>query len=120
MNGQRVSNAVSAIHRSLGRQLRCDHRAAGCNTDCIHLTSQSITTDPFNTLNYSDDFAGAEILFERSSLSFNTMGTFLEVLNLTESLPKAVSPCQIMLYLGIEFDSNLMLLRVDLDKCLDL
>ena len=120
MNGQRVSSAVSAIHRSLGRQQRCDHRVAGCKPDCSHISNLSNTAVPFNTLNYSDDFGGAELQLDRSKLSFDTMGTLLEVLNLAESVPKAVGPCQIMLYLGIEFDSVLMQIRVDLGKCSDL
>ena len=101
MNGQRVSNAVSAIHRTLGLQLSCAHTPVGCQSDCPHLADQASCTELFNTLNYSDDFAGAEVLFTRSNLSFNTMGTLLDVLHLTESIPKAISPCQVMIYLGI-------------------
>ena len=101
MNSQRVSNAVSAIHRWLGSQQFCVHKSTGCDPDCLHLTDQSacnsLDNDPFNTLNYSDDFAGAELQFIRSNLSFLSMGTLLEVPNLAESTSKVVSPCQQMI-----------------------
>ena len=124
MNGQRVSSLIAAIHRSLGYQLQCNHRVFGCKSDCVHVSSpdeaRSVCTDPFNCLNYSDDFAGAEIKLIRSTLSFNALGSLLEELNVDESTDKQVSPCQVLKYLGIEFDSVLMVMCVDHDKCLEL
>ena len=57
MNGQRVTNAVSHIHKSLGLYNKCIHKKGGCDSDCTHLNSDSNNLSLFNTLNYSDDFA---------------------------------------------------------------
>ena len=104
MNGQRVTTAVSKIHRSLGLATYCSHKLDGCGQLCPH-TADFFQPQPFNTLNYSDDFAGVEMTLERSNLSFEVMSSLLSELGLTESAGKAVYPCQILTYLGIEFDS---------------
>ena len=116
LNGQRVTTAVSMIHRSLGKS--CVHKPKGCDNNCNHLLEPNDTD--FNTLNYSDDFAGAELPLNIAWLSFDLMGWLLLELGLIESLPKAESPCQVMKYLGIEFDSNRMEMRVDAEKCSEL
>ena len=122
LNGQRVSSAVSAIHRSLGKQSYCSHLKAGCLPDCSHYTplGNAVLNDPFNTLNYSDDFGGAEVQHSRSKLSFDILGSLLYELGIAESLPKAVSPCNVMKYLGIVFDSLRMEMRIDTEKCIEL
>ena len=124
MNGQRVTNAVSTIHRSLGLSDYCNHKSKGCDPNCTHLTDSTLTDssncDPFNTLNYSDDFAGVQGSLERATLSFNTMGTLLSELGLTEAIDKAVSPCQVLTYLGIEFDTIALEMRINDDKCQEL
>ena len=124
MNGQRVTNAVSTIHRSLGLSNYCNHKSKGCDPNCTHLTDSTLTDssncDPFNTLNYSDDFAGVQGSLERATLSFNTMGTLLSELGLTEAIDKAVSPCQVLTYLGIEFDTIALEMRINDDKCQEL
>ena len=60
MNGQRVSTAIAAIHRSLGHQLQCNHKNTGCQHNCLHVTypteSKEASSDPFNTLNYSEEY----------------------------------------------------------------
>ena len=99
LNGQRVSNAVSEIHRELG------------------LKNQNSN---FNILNYSDDYAGAELTLESASLSFSALSTLLSDLGLEESLDKAVPPCTTMVYLGVEFDSIKMEMRIGEDKYLEL
>ena len=114
MSGQRVSSAVSAIHRSLGT-----------NTDQLSSVISSdfppeVQLQPFNTFNYSDDFGGCEQSEERALLSFNAMGELLKLLGLTESEEKAVPPSQVMTYLGLEFDSKTMELRVNSEKCNEL
>ena len=99
MNGQRVTNAVATIHRSLGYLNSCSHRSNGCDNLCAHICNSSDSVpEAFNTLNYSDDMAGVQASYSRASLSFEMMGTLLEELGLSESLDKAVSPCQIMTY----------------------
>ena len=140
MNAQRVTNAVSCIHRSLGLTQSCIHRHDGCEPNCIHLISElksdtdtdtetdssanaepsvdiSSFNTPFNILNYSDDFGGIEASFSRATLSFNVLGSLLSELGLSEASDKAVPPCQILTYLGIEFDTTTLEMRIDLTKC---
>ena len=75
---------------------------------------------PFNTLNYSDDFANVEATLERASLSFDTLGSLLTELGLTESVDKAVRPCQILTYLGVQFDSNKLEMSINESKCCEI
>ena len=120
MNGHRVTNCVSAIHRSLGSENYCSHKSDGCDSNCPHSLTDSITLSPFNTLNYSDDFAGVEGNLNRANISFSVMGSLLTELGLTESTDKAVSPCQRLTYLGIEFDTCSMEMRINESKCTEL
>ena len=120
MNGQRVTNAVSTIHRSLGLAKSCFHTADNCLPSCGHKTDDQVQLVPFNTLNYSDDFAGVEQSFDRALLSFQVMGSLLKVLGLSESENKAESPQTVMTYLGIEFDSVKLEMRVNESKCAEL
>ena len=99
MNGQRVSNCVSEIHRTLGKR--------------IH-------GQTFNVLNYSDDIAGAQDSFDLAMLSFNSLSSLLLELGLEESSEKAVSPSTTMLYLGVEYDTIKMEMRIGQDKCKEL
>ena len=96
MCGQRVTSAVSSIHRSLGLADYCTHKANGCDSNCSHSTLTDSNFSPFNTLNYSDDFGGVEGTLERATLSFNMMGSLLIELGLSESTDKAVPPCQVL------------------------
>ena len=57
---------------------------------------------------------------DRANLSFLTMGTLFTELGLTESTDKAVSPCQTLTYLGIEFDTRTLEMRVNEGKCREL
>ena len=135
MNGQRVTNAVSFVHRKLGLSNSCIHKSNGCDSHCAHLTqphsSQLYSAQPlssdcnstylepseFNTLNYSDDMAGVEQTLERANLAFSVMGSLLNELGLSESLDKAVKPTQVLTYLGIVFDTVKLEMRIGKDKC---
>ena len=92
MNGQRVSTAVSTIHRLLGQSSYCIHKVVGCVDNCPHLSlnDDAAQLEPFNVLNYSDDFAGAEVKIGRADLSYKTLGSLLHELNILESFKKAV------------------------------
>ena len=116
LNGQRVTTAVATIHRSIGKSTQYLSKEHGYTTD----GNQSVSPSEFNTLNYSDDFAGAELILSRANLSFEEMGCLLNKLGLIESLPKAESPNQIMKYLGILFDTLKMEMRIDYEKCTEL
>ena len=129
MNGQRVTNMVSAIHRSLGTYMDLPESFLSLNSasdslnsvsDSMNSVSDSSIYEPFNTLNYSDDFSDVEPTFERAQLSFSLMGWLLEELGLSEATDKAVSPCQVLNFLGIEFDTRVLEMRVDLAKCCEL
>ena len=53
LNGQRVSSAVSCIHKSLGLDSWCRHKETGCDSDCGHhsLLDDSLGST-FNSVNY--------------------------------------------------------------------
>ena len=115
MNGQRVTNAVTYIHQNLGMSPSCSHKSNGCDPTCLHNNSDIYT--PFNSLNYSDDIAGCEPTFERATLAFSVMGSLLQELGLSESIEKAVAPCTILNYLGLEFDTSTLEMRISPAKC---
>ena len=75
---------------------------------------------PFHVLNYSDDFGGCEATLDRAQLSYSIFGKLLKTLGLSESLDKAESPSQVMSWLGVEFDSVRLELRVNQEKCKEL
>ena len=93
-NGQRVSRAVLAIFQNIGLQ-KFD--------------------DVYNAMVYMDDFAGAE-LGDRATTAFNDMGNLLAELGIVESDKKAHPPSTKMLFLGVEFDTIEMCMRVGDEK----
>ena len=97
-NAQRVSLAVLHILRKLAFQ-RYD--------------------SPYNALVYMDDFAGAET-GEKAWDAFNHLGKLLSDLGIIESEKKASPPSTKMLFLGIEFDTMEMVMRVGDGKRLEL
>ena len=74
----------------------------------------------FFCLNYADDFAGCETEFTKSKLSFDTLGTLLKEINLTESESKACAPSTSMTYLGVNFNTLEMCMHVDVEKVKEL
>ena len=120
LNGQRVSDAVSHIHHNLGNYTNCIHKSGGCDADCLHVTTKTDSTEPFISLNYSDDFGGLSATFDRAMLSFDVMGSLLAELGLSESLEKAVPPCTVLTYLGIEFNSEKLEMSINSTKCQEL
>lgn len=96
LQGQRVTTAVTWIHNRLGLE-----------TDLPQM---------YNSLNYSDDFGGCESTEERALKSFNALGSLLEELGLKESSSKACPPSTCMPYLGVEFDTREMVMRVPAEK----
>ena len=95
LQGQRLTDAVSWIHRGAGR-------------DKYDI--------PYNVVNYSDDLGGVESEKIRAAQSFKDMGALLCELGLKESKSKQRPPSQVMTYLGVEFDSIKMEMRVPADK----
>ena len=89
-NAQRVSRAILHILKllSLGK-----HEAA------------------YNAVVYMDDFAGAEH-GNKAWEAFHDLGLLLEDLGVAESKKKALSPSTEMIFLGVEFDTIKMCMRV--------
>ena len=97
--GQWLTSAVSYIHTKFGLEK---------------------TGEPFNILNYADDFAGAEADNSRAHFSFESLGKLLSDIGLNESKSKACPPSTSMTYLGVLFDTIDMCMHVDKDKIVEL
>ena len=96
--GQRVSSAILYILKKLGKEL---------------------TDEDFQALVYMDDFAGCE-MGPAAQKAFNALGRLLIELGVRESVEKACPPSTTMRFLGVEFDTSEMCMRIDEDKRLDL
>ena len=96
LQGQKVTSAVTWIHRNLGLETDIEKR--------------------FNSLNYSDDIGGCEGTHQRATESFTALGNLLEDLGLRESSSKAYPPSQVMPYLGILFNTVTMRMSIPPDK----
>ena len=92
LNGQRVTDAVSWILRRLG--LETDGERA------------------YNVVNYVDDLGGVESSHQQATAAFKALGWLLSDLGLAESTEKAEPPTTQITYLGVEFDSVAMEMRV--------
>ena len=58
----------------------------------------------FFTINYLDDLGGADTA-ERATASFNNLRDILQQMGLQEAVSKTVSPCTLMVFLGIEVNT---------------
>ena len=96
LQGQRVTDALSWIHRR-----------AGLDTPEDRL---------FFCINYCDDLGGAESSKERSCDSFSKLGDLLSELGLAEATDKARAPDTDMVYLGVQFNTVSMTTSVPPDK----
>ena len=94
-NAQRVSSAILFILQNIGlRKFQ----------------------DVYNAMVYIDDFAGAE-QGTKAWDAFNDLGKLLVDLGIVESTKKALPPSTQMVFLGVEFDTVDMTMRVGKDKC---
>ena len=93
-NGQRVSSAILKIFKDIGIKKH---------------------EEPYNAMVYMDDFAGAEV-GDRANSAFTDLGILLSELGISESEKKASPPATKMLFLGIEFDTVEMCMRVGDEK----
>ena len=96
LQGQKVTTAVTWIHRRLGLE-----------TDIQTL---------YNSLNYSDDIGGCEETLDRATEAFIALRNLLTELGLRESSSKAFSPSTSMPYLGIQFDTVRMIMSIPPEK----
>ena len=96
LNGQRVTDAVSWILRRLG--LTTDRELA------------------YNVVNYVDDLGGVESSHRAATEAFKALGWLFKDLGLVESTEKAEPPTTKITYLGVEFDSGAMEMRVPATK----
>lgn len=100
LQGQKVTDAVSWIHRRLGLDSPCG--------------------ELFQVCNYSDDFGGVEEDPVQAQRSFIGLSILLSDLGLAESSSKAVAPTTQMPYLGILFDTTKMTMSVPTEKLAEL
>ena len=91
-NGQRVATAILFIFVRLG----------------IIPNNPS----PYNAIVYMDDFAGCEMGF-RATEAFDALGQLLQELGVQESVDKASKPSTKMKFLGGEFNTISMCMRID-------
>ena len=70
---------------------------------------------PYNAVVYMDDFAGCEFGY-RATEAFEELGRLLAELGVDESLDKACPPSTKMKFLGVEFDTQAMSMRIDNTK----
>ena len=96
LNGQRVTDAVCWILTGLGTETESE--------------------EPYKAVNYVDDFGGVERTWDRALAAFRTLGTLLLDLGLDESKDKAEPPTTLITFLGVEFDSEAMEMRVPAGK----
>ena len=96
LNGQRVTDAVAWILRRLG--LETDRERA------------------YNVVNYVDDMGGVESTQDSATAAFEALAWLLEDVGLAESKEKAEAPTTQLTYLGVEFDSQAMEMRVPAGK----
>ena len=96
LQGQRVTTAVTWIHNRLGLQ-----------------TDQE---EMFSSINYSDDIGGCEATEQRATAAYNALANLFDELGLRESKSKAHPPSTCMPYLGVEFDTMAMVMRVPAEK----
>ena len=131
LQGQKVSDAVSWIHRNLGLEYVPPTVTSPPGTTVVsqagsnqmEVRNSAIIPDidptrqsPYNTLNYSDDLGGGEKSFHKATEAFESMGTLLKDLGLEESVDKACAPSRKMVYLGVHFDTTEMTMSVPGDK----
>ena len=94
--GQKVTDAVTWRHTRLG--LETDEE------------------EKYQSINYVDDIGGCEETLERATASSQALSDLLADLGLRESLDKNHPPSTVMPYLGVEFDSVKMEMRVPPEK----
>ena len=70
----------------------------------------------YHSINYSDDIGGCEAGKDRALDSYNDLAKLLVELGLRESKSKAHAPSNCMPYLGVEFDTCRMVMRVPAEK----
>ena len=96
LQGQKVTSAVTWVHRRLGLELE--------------------PPAYFNSLNYSDDIGGCEATLDRAMIAYEKLGELLADLGLRESSSKAHPPATKMPYLGIMFDTINMRMSIPPEK----
>ena len=131
LQGQKVSSAVSWIHRNKGLEYlppgRSDEGASDTCTLVESTLHPAIIPDllpdrpqPYSCVNYSDDFGGGERSLHRAEASFRDIGELFKSLGLEESTDKACKPSKTMVFLGVEFDTQKLTMSVPGDKVQEL
>ena len=83
------------------------------STAVLHiLKKMSSDSNQYNAVVYMDDFAGCET-GPRATEAFEALGELLKTLGIEESREKACPPSTTMTFLGVEFDTKMMSMRID-------
>ena len=98
--GQKITDGVTWIHRRLGLE--------------------TVSEKMYNSINYSDDIGGCEESLDRANAAYDALAVLLTDLGLRESKSKAHPPSTCMPYLGVEFDTVAMVMRVPPEKVSEL
>ena len=83
---------------------------------CMQRTSEAISyihgKQGFYSRPYLDDFGGAELSKQRAERALRTLQRILNDLGVVEATHKVCEPSQIMIWLGIHFDSRSMVISI--------
>ena len=131
LQGQKVSNAVSWIHRNKGLEylppnsLECSRvETIRENDPVVHQAiAPNLDPDrplPYNCVNYSDDLAGCEETLHKADASFKSLGELFKSLGLEESVEKSSKPSTVMTFLGVEFNTQNLTMSVPGEKLQEL
>ena len=93
--------------------LRTAALACQRTTDAVRWIMQQQELD---SLNYLDDFAGAESLKQQADHAYDSLRSLLATLGLPEATAKGTAPAQVATWIGLEFDTIKMEIRIPPDK----
>ena len=133
LQGQKVTNAISWIHRNKGLEYTPPSSIKGCESQTGGQTQHGIAVHqaiapkldpgrpiPFNCVNYSDDLAGCEETLHKAIDSFNGLGKLFADLGLEEAVEKSSKPSTVMVFLGVEFNTEQLSMKVPGEKIQEL
>ena len=133
LQGQRVSDALAWVHRNQGLEYLPTGEREQMSQPTVETRHIAIVPEldpdrpvPYHVVNYCDDLAGCERSSQKSTASFQALGSLMGELGLEESVKKASPPSTKMVFLGVHFDTvemtmcvppeKIQELRFDLDK----
>ena len=132
LQGQKLTDALNWIHRRIGLDYTPSTQPSSISqttwqTPMVEVRNTAIVPDldsdrplQYNSVNYSDDIAGCESDHDKATSSFQSLGSLMTALGLVESTAKACAPSTRMVFLGVHFDTDKMVMSVPGDKIQEL